>query len=56
MTEVEEVYRRKFSYSMADAGGNQQCVIDSGGQINKNTEWLQNPYTWVRFDYVQRFI
>jgi hypothetical protein len=47
MAEAEEVYRRKFSYSLADAGDSGEGVIDSGGMVNKNTEWLDSPISWV---------
>lgn len=47
MSEVDEVYQRKFSYSLGDAGEANEGIIDSGGMENKNTEWLQSPFTWV---------
>eukprot|EP01084_Bolivina_argentea_P139941 246123_1 len=46
----EEIYQRKFSSAEGDAylgAYSQDTLCGSGGLINKNTEWLQHPSTWI---------
>lgn len=45
--EQDFLYQRKYAVS-SDGEDSPQGDISSGGMSNKNTEWTQNSYTWVR--------
>ena len=46
-TEQDFLYQRKFAVSSDGDNNASQGDISAGGMYNKNTEWMQNSYTWV---------
>lgn len=46
-SEQDFIYQRKYAVS-SDGENSPQGDISAGGMSNKNTEWIQNSYTWVR--------
>jgi len=48
-SEQDFLYQRKFAVSSECDNDAPQGDISAGGMYNKNTEWMQNPYTWVSF-------
>lgn len=45
-SEQDFLYQRKYAVS-SDGENSPQGDISAGGLSNKNTEWMQNSYTWV---------
>lgn len=46
-TEQDFLYQRKFAVRSDGDHNASQGDISAGGVLNKNTEWMQNSYTWV---------
>lgn len=46
-SEQDFLYQRKFAVSSDGDNNASQGDISAGGMYNKNTEWMQNSYTWV---------
>lgn len=49
-SEQDFLYQRKFAVSSDGDNNASQGDISAGGMYNKNTEWMQNSYTWVSLD------
>lgn len=47
MSTEQDLYQRKFAVSSDGDNNASQGDISAGGMYNKNTEWMQNSYTWV---------
>lgn len=45
-SEQDLLYQRKYAVS-SDGDHSLHGDISAGGMSNKNTEWMQNSYTWV---------
>lgn len=45
-SEQDFLYQRKYAVS-SDGDHSLHGDISAGGLSNKNTEWMQNSYTWV---------
>lgn len=47
-SEQDFLYQRKYAVS-SDGENSPQGDISAGGLSNKNTEWMQNSYTWLLY-------
>lgn len=54
-SEQDFLYQRKYAVS-SDGESSAQGNISAGGMSNKNTEWMQNSYTWVSQENVQSVV